>query len=476
MNWGTMLRRTRGTGPAASGSMSAGEIGSNDPRERQLRQFLNESQVVADRLSAVVEEVNASIRRLTEIADESNRQERQLEASSRLAVERIERAFAALQQVAAAADQIRSSTADLRRESEETKQVALEVRKSLQATDEVMRKLERDNAEMGERVSEFVSHASRIEEINRFLREVVSQTSLLALNASIEAAHAGEAGRGFGVVAQEIRRLAEQSHGAVEQSSKLLASIEQGVGQVERAVRDERTAVLQGMAEMQAVKDRMDLIFQRTLRVHDLVASVEQASLSQSKLTAGSAELLEQVVAAVGGNQELVDGTVKLMDRQRGQIGKLQDISGNLQQASGELVQSIQAFGADASEHRLSMSREEMVRLIRGIAGREGLLKLDPDGHAAILRQYKREHAQIEAIWSNRDDGTFIFSEPAAGLLNAKRREWWIRAMEGELYISEIYVSAITKRPCLTVSLAITGGNGERIGVVGIDLSVDSER
>ena len=62
---------------------------------------------------------------------------------------------------------------------------------------------------------DLIEQTSKINEINDFIQEIVSQTSLLALNASIEAAHAGEFGRGFAVVAQQIKKLAEQSHEAV---------------------------------------------------------------------------------------------------------------------------------------------------------------------------------------------------------------------------------------------------------------------
>jgi hypothetical protein len=78
----------------------------------------------------------------------------------------------------------------------------------------------------------------------------------------------------------------------------------------------------------------------------------------------------------------------------------------------------------------------------------------------------------VQAIWSNRTDGTFIYSEPAAGLMNAKRRDWWNGAMNEGEYVSSPYVSAITKRSCITLSRAIKNGQGETVGVVGIDLAV----
>ena len=55
-------------------------------------------------------------------------------------------------------------------------------------------------------------------------------------------------------------------------------------------------------------------------------------------------------------------------------------------------------------------------------------------------------------------------------MVNAKGREWWKRAMAGELFVSPEYVSAITKKPCITMSKAIIDDTGTPVGVVGIDL------
>ncbi|MRN55327.1 PDC sensor domain-containing protein [Paenibacillus monticola] len=65
-----------------------------------------------------------------------------------------------------------------------------------------------------------------------------------------------------------------------------------------------------------------------------------------------------------------------------------------------------------------------------------------------------------------------FYSEPAAGLLNAKRREWWSGAMDEGEFVSKPYVSAITKRSCITLLRAIRNRQGEIVGVVGIDIAV----
>ena len=99
------------------------------------------------------------------------------------------------------------------------------------------------------------------------------------------------------------------------------------------------------------------------------------------------------------------------------------------------------------------------------------LVRLDVTEHERYLNEFLRTNENVEAVWSNRIDGTFIYSNPPAGLVNAKARPWFVEATKGNVYVSSIYTSALTKRPCLTISAPIVQ-EGDVIGVVGIDLSV----
>jgi hypothetical protein len=78
---------------------------------------------------------------------------------------------------------------------------------------------------------------------------------------------------------------------------------------------------------------------------------------------------------------------------------------------------------------------------------------------------------QVEAIWSNRINGSFIYSNPPAGIPNALIRPWFRESIKGLVHVSEVYISAITKNPCLTVSIPIQDHN-HIIGVLGADLAI----
>ncbi|MBB3150627.1 methyl-accepting chemotaxis protein [Paenibacillus endophyticus] len=437
-----------------------------------MTRLLNESVVISDQLNAAVDEVDQSASRLTEIADVSSEHEQKLRSNSTLAMSRIEEAFSALQEVASAAEQISGTSSHLNTKSKETKEVVLDVVHSLTSTDEVMQDLNRNNQSVEEHIRQLIEQTSHINEINQFIQEIVSQTSLLALNASIEAAHAGEYGRGFSVVAQQIKKLAEQSGEAVKRSSSIVEQIEGRVKQVVDAVDREKHSVERGVAEMTVNRDRMDLIFSRIVEVDELVEQTSAASKQQTDHMTESTLMLKDVVDSVHDTLQSVDSTLEMTKLQREQIGHMNRISQTLRRSSTDLSLAIEQVGDRQTNREIKVNVASVQEWLRLAAADLKLAQLSQNEHEPKLTALLKSKAEIEAIWSNRADGSFIFSLPEAGLMNAKGREWWKRAMAGQNFQSEVYVSAITKQLCLTVTVPIYGADGSVAGVIGADISI----
>ncbi len=99
---------------------------------------------------------------------------------------------------------------------------------------------------------------------------------------------------------------------------------------------------------------------------------------------------------------------------------------------SEELADSVQvAFTSDYIEDlKEPLLVSEMKTLMKEILTNSDITTLNVEKHEPILKQYLNQVPDIQAIWSSQSDGTFIFSEPEAGLLNAKHRPWFIEAMQ----------------------------------------------
>lgn len=130
--------------------------------------------------------------------------------------------------------------------------------------------------------------SQRSREIVKFLKlinDVASQTNLLALNAAIEAARAGEHGRGFAVVADEVRKLAENTSGATKEINELLKNIQSSIDETVQAVAT-------GLEQTAKVKESFRAIV-------ELIESTEKEITSIAEASKNQAERIENMVQAV---------------------------------------------------------------------------------------------------------------------------------------------------------------------------------
>ncbi|WP_340020958.1 methyl-accepting chemotaxis protein [Paenibacillus sp. FSL K6-1096] len=453
------------------GAQSVRELA--DARGR-VEQLGNEIVVTADRLHGALEEISRHTEGLQQTADYSHAYEVDLQVRSNEAKANIEGAFATMGGVAAVTGQIEELAARLDTAMQAARAGMAEMVDSLKNTDGVMEGLQKQSGDMLDKFTALSGHIAMVEEMNALIVGIGNETSLLALNASIEAARAGEAGRGFAVVAGRIRQLADQSRDSVERSSAVLLDLNRGMREVLESVTKEQAAVEHGVNEVATVKQRLGEISARVEEVGTVVTESAAAAEQQSRLIEEMTGELSGAVGIVNETIAGVDLTLEQVTRQRTQIGQLNGISASLLLESQALQHSVNGIaGREVIEMgQYSARLQEMQALLQTIAGKPELYPPDADIHGRVLAACMRQAPDVQAIWSNRTDGTFIYSEPAAGLLNAKRRDWWNGAMKEGQFVSQPYVSAITKRSCITLSRTITDEQGEIVGVVGIDLAV----
>ena len=167
--------------------------------------------------------------------------------------------------------------------------------KAVQDTIKGMNRIREQVQETSGHMKRLSDSSKEIGEIVQLIDEIADQTSILALNASIQAATAGEAGRGFAVVAEEIEHLAERSSQATSKISSLVKSIQVGTNDAISAMESNNKEVVEGSKLALQAGQSLTEIENVSARLADLIQAISQASKKQTL----SSETLSQAMSSI---------------------------------------------------------------------------------------------------------------------------------------------------------------------------------
>ncbi|GAC1034787.1 methyl-accepting chemotaxis protein [Pseudomonas sp. No.21] len=240
--------------------------------QQQLRGTIQQIGNSATQLASAAEELNA-------VTEEGNRSLTRQHDEIEMAATAVNEMTAAVEEVARNA----SSTSDASRASEESAQSG---RDRVQQTVQAIRSMSQEVAHTSTLVEGLADRAQSISKVLDVIRAIAEQTNLLALNAAIEAARAGEQGRGFAVVADEVRALAHRTQESTREIEQMIGSIQSGTGEAVGAMNqnDQRARQMLEIAEaagraLEEITEQVGQINERTLVIAS--AAEEQAQVAR---------------------------------------------------------------------------------------------------------------------------------------------------------------------------------------------------
>lgn len=214
----------------------------------------------------------------------------------------VDRQQAMATEVASAMEQMNGTVLEIARNASDASTGARDMRENAvrggEAVNNVVQSIElvRSRAEvLDENIAELGDQAKSIGAVMTVINDIADQTNLLALNAAIEAARAGEAGRGFAVVADEVRKLAEKTVAATHEVSGAIKSIQEGISRNVEAVLYANEAIDESTRLASDAGNALDSILEGAERADDQIGGIATASEQQAAASSEIADRLSVV-------------------------------------------------------------------------------------------------------------------------------------------------------------------------------------
>jgi len=236
---------------------------------------------------------------------------------------------AAIEELAVSIDHISRSARETEDNSRRSASSAQEGEHMVGQSTHMIQEVSAQIARSSKLVEGLVDRSNEIGGIAGVIKDIADQTNLLALNAAIEAARAGEQGRGFAVVADEVRKLAERTSKATEQITQMISAVQNDTGSAVRSMQEVAPQVAKSVELAEAAASALREIALGNMMTLEKVQEVAGATAEQSQASTSVAQNVERIAQMVEASADSVRsandsvGVLRqLADRQREAVSR----------------------------------------------------------------------------------------------------------------------------------------------------------
>ena len=333
--------------------------------------------------SASVQETTAAVEQLSRAIDQIAKGA-QDQASS------IQKASASVAQLNVSVSQVADASKDVSSAGDQAQLAAASGADSVQKTVEGMLAIRESSRMVGTKIEELGNYSDQIGSIVETIDDIAEQTNLLALNAAIEAARAGEHGRGFAVVADEVRKLAERSSRSTKEIADLIARIQKGTQEAVSATERGTTEVEAGsrLAEEagEALKKILSAVQVANAGVSRIATETQRMQVASEQVVS----LMDSVSAVVEESSAATEEMAASSQQVDGAIQRVAAVSEETSAAAEEVSASTEEMTAQVEE--MVAQARQLADMAEDLQGAVAQFRLG-DAPGVVMKRRKEDRA-----------------------------------------------------------------------------------
>jgi methyl-accepting chemotaxis protein len=283
--------------------------------QQKLQTMIAEVRHVAENFAHASEQIASAATEQARSADEEKDQTSQVATA-------IQEMYSTVMQVS---ENSNSAASAARQASETARKGGVIVESTLTK----MRAIADSVSSTGHKIGELGKASDQIGHIAGVIDDIADQTNLLALNAAIEAARAGEQGRGFAVVADEVRKLAERTATATKEIAGMIKNIQDETGMAVSAMEDGTEQVNEGLSSTSKAGDSLKEIIDMAEKVGEMITQIATASTQQTTATEDMSRNVEHIAELVKTSASGAQESARACQELSGVALDLQEMVGN---------------------------------------------------------------------------------------------------------------------------------------------------